>query len=639
MPPENEGARSERESSRAWGMGRREEGPHLYNCICIPRLFSVLLVITLLWKHYTLAITTDYMMIDQAGSTPEAFPYNDLHGWGVRQVVAGGIDCSSYLSSIPGGPWYDSEGLAQVAKEIETNRAAIKAAHADNMQIFLSSDLFQFPTRLLAHYKENLTWPGSVCLGYKLGPTCIDIRSNTTRTFLQLLFDEIVETFPDLDGVVLRYGENSPCNEHSGNAPYNTADPIPSLQLLLQFLRQELCVQRNLTVIFRTWDTSTELFHANATFYTAVTDSVDPHPRLVFSIKHTALDFWRRVSVNPTLAVGKHKQVVEAEIAGMYFACGTVPLYIANGLINGFSENNPPVGMASLFLNNSLLLGGLLTNHQCDQIVPPAPYFWPRLEQAVISSWAANTSATEEVLFDNYISNDLGVTDPLARAALRQIALSAMDAHLHMWTVEAFDPLVNPSQMDRPTANWFVRNSLGGLWQLDPRGHESDCHAFNLSHCMVFPFLGQTGGFDAALAEKKEAAIAFAKINQTAYNLVAPSLRESDAKALLASTEIGAFNANIVSTGWTVMALGWQGENNGGKYNVSAIKEGIELYDSLWQQYLSLPNKIPGYVLLNSLLNDTFWVEPSSGQPGMRQSIDRYRNVSLLVDAVMRKDE
>jgi hypothetical protein len=438
----------------------------------------------------------------------------------------------------------------------------------------------------------------------------------------------MVSTFPDLDGVVLRYGENSPCNEHEGNAPYNTNDPIPSLQLLLQFLRQELCVKRNLTVIFRTWDTSTELFHANATFYTAVTNAVEPHPKLVFSIKHTALDFWRRVAVNPTLAVGQHKQVVEAEIAGMYFACGTVPLYIGNGLINGFSENVPPIGMATLFTNNSQLLGGLLTNHQCDQIVPPAPYFWPRLEQAVISSWAANTSATEESLFDLYVSNELGVTDSLARTALRQIALNAMDAHLHMWTVEAFDPLVNPSQMDRPTSNWFVRNSLGGLWQLDPTGHESDCHAFNLSHCMVFPFLGQTNGFDAALAEKRAAAAVFDEINQTAYTLVAPSLRKDDAMGLLASTEIGAYNANIVATGWTIMALGWQGDKSG-KYNVTAIREEIQQYDNLWNQYLSLPERFPQYILPNSLLNDTFWVEPSSGQPGMRQSIDKYRNVTM----------
>jgi hypothetical protein len=51
-------------------------------------------------------------------------------------------------------------------------------------------------------------------------------------------------------------------------------------------------VKRNLTVLFRTWDTSTQYFHANATFYTEVTDAVPPHPKLVFAVKHTMLDFW-----------------------------------------------------------------------------------------------------------------------------------------------------------------------------------------------------------------------------------------------------------------------------------------------------------------------------------------------------------
>jgi hypothetical protein len=585
-------------------------------------------LILYLFIYSTVSVTMQYT-IDQAGSTPAAFPYTDLYKWGVRQVVAGSLDCSSYLNAIPGGPWYDESGLSQVAKEIETNKAAILAAHTDGMQIFLSSDLFQFPTLLLKKYKDNLTWPNSKCFGYTLGPTCIDIRANTTRVFLRLLFDEMITTFPDLDGVVLRYGENSPCNEHEGNAPYNTADPIPSLQLLLEFLREELCVARNLTVIFRTWDTSTTLFHANVTFYKAITDNVEPHPKLVFSIKHTALDFWRRVAVNPTLAVGKHKQVVEAEIAGMYFACGTVPLYIGNGLINGFSENNPPLGMASLFQSTSLL-GGVLTNHQCDEIVPSAPYFWPRLEQSVISSWSSNTSLSEESLFDAYLFTELGITNSSARLALRQIALDAMDAHLKMWTVEAFDPIVDPSQMDRPTANWFVRSSIGGLYQLDPTGHESDCHAYNITHCMVFPFLGETNGFEAALQEKNEAANMFAEINSTAYSIVAPAIpRIEDAQALLASTELGAYNAKIVATGWTVMAFGWRGDKTG-KYNVSAIQDGIKLYDLLWTDYLALPLKLPGYVLSNSLLNDTFWVHPNSGQPGMRQSIDRYRNVTAL---------
>ena len=40
-----------------------------------------------------------------------------------------------------------------------------------------------------------------------------------------------------------------------------------------------------------------------------VTNQVKPHPNLIFSIKHVALDFWRYVKFNPCLAQGQHRQV------------------------------------------------------------------------------------------------------------------------------------------------------------------------------------------------------------------------------------------------------------------------------------------------------------------------------------------
>ena len=58
-----------------------------------------------------------------------------------------------------------------------------------------------------------------------------DIRSNFTQEVMRALFTELLETFPTVDGLVLRYGENSPCNYHEGNAPYDTSDAVPSLQV------------------------------------------------------------------------------------------------------------------------------------------------------------------------------------------------------------------------------------------------------------------------------------------------------------------------------------------------------------------------------------------------------------------------
>lgn len=49
-----------------------------------------------------------------------------------------------------------------------------------------------------------------------------------------------------------------------------------------------------------------------------MTSAVEPHPSLIFSIKHVALDFWRWVGFNPSLTKGVHKQIVEVECAREY---------------------------------------------------------------------------------------------------------------------------------------------------------------------------------------------------------------------------------------------------------------------------------------------------------------------------------
>ena len=572
------------------------------------------------------------LMIDQAGSYDDQFPYNDLHSWGVTHVAAGGIDCSSYLSSIDGGPWYDSSGLSMVASSIAKNKKLISDAHKYGLKIFMTSDLFQVPSMLFKKYSHNLTYHGSTCFGYVRGPSCIDIRSQFTQQVLQAIFSEMDSTFPELDGLILRYGENSPCKEHEGNAPFDTSNPIPSLSLLLNFIREELCVKRNKTVIFRTWDTSTQMFHANKTFYEAVTSAVLPHPLLIFSIKHTALDFWRRVAINPTLAVGNHSQVVEAEVGGMYAGSGSWPLYIGDPLINGYPENVPSVGLAQLFNGRKSVLKGILTNHQSSTPMPARPAFWPRLEQAVISEWSRDTQKKEEDVFAQVAAKIFGFP-PAVLPELRRVAQLSSSANLKLYTVEVFDSAVNPLQMDRPTANWFACSGLGGLWQLDPSNHTSQCHAYQLEHCLVFPWLGSTNRFVEALAEKESARQSFKDINQTVFTILAPSLLPSSlnlSHSLRAAAEQGVFVSSIISTGWQIMALGWQGDHNGGHYNVSGLRNLILEYDNLWNEYNQLPIRygLPSCGSSNAscyLASDRYWVHESTNQPGMGQSIDTYR--------------
>lgn len=568
-------------------------------------------------------------IIDQAGDDVGAFTADNLRSFGVLQTAQGSIDCTSYLNGIPGGPWYNASGLSMVAESIKSTQETIAQGKAAGLQVYMSSDIFQFPTLLLDRYMANLTWPGVQCIGYTRARECISILSPFTQQAYRLLFDELLQNFPDLDGLVLRYGENSPCAYHQGNAPYdstNTSTAISSLTALIQFLREELCVQRNLTVLFRTWDTSTTMLHADTSFYSAVLDPVEPHPNLVFSIKHTMLDFWRRVRFNPTLGVGRHQQVVEAEVGGMYGGCGTWPLCIGQGIIESYPEYsliNASYGLRWLAENKAESFAGVLMNHQCTTTpAAPRPWLWWYAEEAVLAGWAMNPSASEAELFDAHVQSTWSISNATARDVLHNVTLWAMDANLAMQTVAVFDSLW--PQNDRPTSNWMLWNGLGGLEQLA----NTTCHAYNVTHCETFPWLYNNSLLDVALAEKDGAVDAYRDINSTVWSSVMPYIGNSTIQtALAASVEAGVRVSQLIAAGWHVMALGYAGDRAGGVYNVTALRQAIATYDTVRAAYISFPSNYPPN-LAPGLMSDRFWEHPTSGAGGMGQSVDQYRGTA-----------
>ena len=42
-------------------------------------------------------------------------------------------------------------------------------------------------------------------------------------------------------------------------------------------------------------------FASEPPYYLSVAGNIEPHPDLIFSVKHTADDFWRTIPFNPTI--------------------------------------------------------------------------------------------------------------------------------------------------------------------------------------------------------------------------------------------------------------------------------------------------------------------------------------------------
>jgi len=57
-----------------------------------------------------------------------------------------------------------------------------------------------------------------------------------------------------------------------------------------------------------------------------MTDQIEPHDLLYFSIKHSIADFFRPAIWNPSLGVGKHAQIVEVELQREYEGKGQIAL-------------------------------------------------------------------------------------------------------------------------------------------------------------------------------------------------------------------------------------------------------------------------------------------------------------------------
>ena len=263
----------------------------------------------------------------------------------VATFAASGVDC--FPAGSPERAW-----LEEFTPGIERE---IAAAKNQGLKVFYHIDLFVLPKRLVEHFKNEICDPatGRISLGQ---PKTLELH--------KILFDELTARFPQMDGYIIRVGEtylfDTP--HHIGNSPIPKVGPAwtpnylysetlagrspaeprwdksqaDAYVKLLRFLREEICVKHGRQIFFRTWDIFPDKLHASLPHYLEVTDQVEPHPLLAFSIKHTALDFWRHTKVNECLTQGRHPQIIEVQCQREYEGKGAYPNYVMDGVINGF---------------------------------------------------------------------------------------------------------------------------------------------------------------------------------------------------------------------------------------------------------------------------------------------------------------
>ncbi len=473
----------------------------------------------------------------------------------------------------------------------------IRAAKDTGLEVYYHIDLFVLPKRIVEHFREEICDPetGRISL---LKPKTLEIHA--------ALFEELFFRFPEIDGLIMRVGEtylfDTPFHTGNGAVHYTEEITVEEKQehfnRLLNFLREQICVKHERKLIHRTWDTWPNRFHANRDFYLAVTDRIEPHPNLVFSIKHTRVDFHRWVHFNPSLGQGKHPQVIEVQCQREYEGKGAYPNYAAYGVLEGFAEM--PGGRRGIReLADHPLIRGVYTWSRGGgwhgPYVDRRNELWCDLNAYVIGKYAEDPSRTEEELFRAYAQEVLHF-DEADTERFREIALRALDAVVKGKCCAAWETRPQ-GNLTYPTNQWMRDDVLHGAAKLNP----------------IFAYLAEAGQLAEALAEKEASVAIWNELRAVADQLVCaenPSAKE----VILTSVEYGRRLFAGISAGWACLAAAHQEEG------AEAVQSKLEAYRRNWAHYEALPQEYP---LAATLYRPVGWHWPDDApEPGLAASIE-----------------
>ncbi len=440
-------------------------------------------------------------------------------------------------------------------------RKEICAAKAEGLEVFTHIDMFVLPKKLVEKYKDQL------CDEY--GRIALD--APLTLKVHEAMYREFFEVFPEVDGLIIRVGETYLFDApyHVGNGPirfvqYETSTVPEEVEIAryiktINFLRHEICEVHDRYLFFRTWDCYPDKFHANLDYYLAVTDAIEPHEKLFFNIKHTALDFWRRVQDNPCLGRGKHKQVVEVQCQREYEGKGAHPNYVMHGVIDGFPELKNPIGLNKICEKSDLICGVFTWTRGGGWYGPYLPNeLWCQLHSWVMAHWAEDPSRSEEALFLEFWTQEQGMSQQDA-ATMRKLCLIASEALLKGHYCGPYDRTLHEKIL--PSNMWMRDDRLGGLEQLKP----------------MTDYLNASVLWDEAMQEKDESVELWNQVVELSCTVTTgnPQTLEFIRTSSLYGREL----YTIVRHLWNIVAL----------YQKNAVtQEAFDEYDAAWERFRAL---------------------------------------------------
>jgi hypothetical protein len=517
-----------------------------------------------------------------------------LADWGYNGQVNGSIASIQTFDTLAPGLLPEGSVEREWARgRAEELRRRVKAAHDAGIKFFAGTDVFVLPKALVQQFRDEICDERGR----------IDIHRPKTQEIFCALLRETFERVPELDGIVVRTGEvylqeypyhaasaDTGESQRQGNSAI-LRGPQSHVELI-RILRDEVCVKRGKTVIYRTWSFGPNSFHENPKYYLEVTDAIEPHPNLVFSVKHQKGDFHQLTPFNPTLMIGRHRQLVEVQCQREAYGKGAHPYYIGQGVIEGWEEYawlmkpGAPRGLRDVVTN--ALCAGVWTWSRGGGW--EGPYIrnelWCELNAYVVSQFARNPARGEEDIFNEFARGKLGLRggdvakfrelNLLSTRAVLRGQLTTLGANINVWWAR-------DHFLDEPDLSDFIRKGL----------------------------------VEKALAEKAEAVAMWKRIEELARQIHFPDAATQE--FVESSATYGCIKYAIIEQAWTILFYGKMGDASG-QYDRERLGKAIGAYDVLWSEWKDLKQKHPACATL--YLDVGF-----DHKPGLGAAVNRYRRV------------
>jgi len=500
----------------------------------------------------------DPSFLKKEGYGAKVFFLFDAAQFGVNWQL---FDKTIFPNGDAGRKWVDQKAALFDKEYTETKKQGLK--------VYCMIDMIVLPKALVNKYRDI------ICDGKGR----IDISRPFTQKCVRSMLNQLFDRFPQLDGLVIRTGETylRDAPFYVGNNPllHGLNDHV----ILLNILRNEVCVKRHKDIFYRTWDFGR--LHSLPQDYLQVTNQVAPHPNLYFSIKHIMVDFWRGattgkmpdlhdfksywineadeygVPFNPCLGIGRHKQVVEVQCQREYEGKGAHPNYIAAGVINGFDEleSYQKIVCLNQFRNN-WRYAGVWTWARGGGWGGPfiGNEFWCELNADVMARWVKQPALKETELFRQFaLSKGLPLKEvPLFHQLCLLSARGVMEGQY--------------SRMGNDYILWTRDDAIAGLQVLKS----------------FFDKIINGHKIEDYINEKQDAVETWRQIDSLAGELHFKN--DSLNHFVRVSCKYGFIKYAIMATAYEIMLRGYELQKSDRK-DFSSLSGLINKYDRLWWQW------------------------------------------------------